>query len=107
MAKHLQCMLLASVLTIPTVQASTDPQKADSLCDQLFSNIKQNEPELTQEMDDLLALCHIDFAQTGPAYWQCVDGFLSSRSYNSDNLILAGHICVNSEQIGQVTPSGQ
>lgn len=101
MAKHLHLMLLACVLTPLLTTAPVHAQSSD-LCDQVFSQIKSNEPILAEEMDDLQNLCKLDLAQSGPAYWQCVDGYMASRSYDSDNLILAGHLCVTAEQISQI-----
>lgn len=104
MAKHLHSMLLACVLTPLFISAPINAQ-ANDLCDQVFSQIKINEPILTEEMDDLQDLCKLDMAQSGPAYWQCVDGYMASRTYDSDNLILAGHLCVTAEQISQLESS--
>lgn len=100
MAKHLHLMLLACVLT-PFFISGLSHAESDDLCDQVFSQIKQNEPVLREEMDDLQNLCKIDVAQSGSAYWQCVKGYLAARKFNSDNLILAGHLCVTTEQVSQ------
>lgn len=102
MAKHLQSMLLACVLTPLLISAPAVQAQSGDLCEQVFSQIKSNEPILSEEMDDLQSLCKLDMAQSGPAYWQCVDGYLAARSYDSDNLILAGHLCVTAEQISQL-----
>ena len=104
MAKHLRSMLLASVLplSIITLMLSSNLHaKSEALCDQVFVKIKSDEPALGEEMDDLKTLCELDVQQSGPAYWQCVDGFMATRSYSSDNLILAGHLCATSEQVSK------
>ncbi len=105
MAKHLHikplaCVLLTTAFTLPAAipHALSDE---NNVCSQVFSQIKKNEPVLAQEMDDLKQLCLEDIAQSGTVYWQCVDGYLASRTYNSDNLILAGHLCVTAEQLSQ------
>jgi len=103
MAKHWQpnplaCVLLSLVLPFFSPHALSND--AD-LCSKVFSQIKHNEPFLAQEMDDLAQLCRDDVAQSGTEYWQCVDGYLTARVYNTDNLILAGHVCVTAEQLSQ------
>lgn len=106
MAKHLRAMLKASVLPLPILALMTSSAaiaQSTALCDQVFAQIKSNEPALGEEMDDLKNLCEMDLKQSGPAYWQCVDGFLATRSYTSDNLILAGHLCVTAEQVSHST----
>lgn len=106
MAKHLRAMFKASVLPFSFLALMTSNSafaQSTALCDQVFAQIKSHEPALGEEMDDLKTLCKMDVQQSGPAYWQCVDGFLATRRYTSDNLILAGHLCMSAEQVSKVS----
>ncbi len=67
---------------------------ANSLdCQNLFADIRKQEPYLDDELKDLQSLCEQDVKHEKTAYWQCVNSRMQQGAMSFERFILSDQVC--------------